>query len=284
MTEEKITYVLDTNILLHEPFAFLSFKEHDVVVPMTVLEELDSIKDRRKDVSRDARVAIRALEDTLVDATPEEVLAGVKLPQTDDLHPSGCLSIFNDYTLEQSEGTLSFNENDNRIITTALHIQRLKPDKKVVLVTKDINMRLKAKGAGLAHVEDYRTDQLIDDIQFLTKGYHKFEGDFWQQIKDCESETEGRNTTHFVDRSVIPSTYINEYLIDEGEHFAGKVVGFDEDKLAILDLSRERLMAKNAWKKDAFVVGRYTISCWTVLPMKLSFIWRINLQANYIAP
>jgi len=247
MTEEKITYVLDTNILLHEPFAFLSFKEHDVVVPMTVLEELDSIKDRRKDVSRDARVAIRALEDTLVDATPEEVLAGVKLPQTDDLHPSGCLSIFNDYTLEQSEGTLSFNENDNRIITTALHIQRLKPGKKVVLVTKDINMRLKAKGAGLAHVEDYRTDQLIDDIQFLTKGYHKFDGDFWQLVKDCESETEGRNTTHFVDRSVIPSTYINEYLIDEGEHFAGKVVGYDEDKLAILDISRERLMAKNAW-------------------------------------
>ena len=247
MIEEKIIYILDTNILLHEPFAFLSFQEHDVVVPMTVLEELDSIKDRRKDVSRDARVAIRALEDTLAQATPEEVLAGVKLPQTDELHPSGCLSIFNDYALEQTSGTLSFNENDNRIINTALHIQAVKSSKKVVLVTKDINMRLKAKGAGLAHVEDYRTDQLIDDIQFLTKGYHKFDGDFWQLVKDCESETEGRNTTHFVDRSVIPSTYINEYLIDEGEHFAGKVVGYDEDKLAILDISRERLMAKNAW-------------------------------------
>jgi len=247
MTEEKITYILDTNILLHEPFAFLSFKEHDVVVPMTVLEELDSIKDRRKDVSRDARVAIRALEDTLVDATPEEVLAGVKLPQNDEQHPSGCLSIFNDYALEKSAGMLSFNENDNRIISTAIHIQEQNKGKKVVLVTKDINMRLKAKGAGLAHVEDYRTDQLIDDIQFLTKGYHKFEGDFWQNIKDCDSESEGRSTTHYVDRNVIPTTYINEYLIDDGEHFAGKVVGYDEEKLAVLDLSRERLMAKNAW-------------------------------------
>ena len=247
MTEEKITYILDTNILLHEPFAFLSFKEHDVVVPMTVLEELDSIKDRRKDVSRDARVAIRALEDTLANATPEEVLAGVKLPENDEQHPSGCLSIFNDYTLDPAKEVLSFNENDNRIISTALHIQELKKGKKVVLVTKDINMRLKAKGAGLSHVEDYRTDQLIDDIQFLTKGYHKFEGDFWQQVKDCESETEGRNTTHYVDREVLPSTYINEYLLDEGEHFAGKVVGFDEEKLAIMDISRERLMSKNAW-------------------------------------
>ena len=247
MTEEKITYILDTNILLHEPFAFLSFKEHDVVVPMTVLEELDSIKDRRKDVSRDARVAIRALEDTLANATPEEVLAGVKLPENDEQHPSGCLSIFNDYTLDPAKEVLSFNENDNRIISTALHIQELKKGKKVVLVTKDINMRLKAKGAGLSHVEDYRTDQLIDDIQFLTKGYHKFEGDFWQQVKDCESETEGRNTTHYVDREVLPSTYINEYLLDEGEHFAGKVVGFDEEKLAIMDICRERLMSKNAW-------------------------------------
>jgi PhoH-like ATPase len=247
MNEEKITYVLDTNILLHEPFAFLSFKEHDVVVPMTVLEELDSIKDRQKDVSRDARVAIRALEDVLVNATPEEVLAGVKLPQNDAEHPSGCLSIFNDYTLEKKTGCLSFNENDNRIISAALYMQEKKSPNKVVLVTKDINMRLKAKGAGLAYVEDYRTDQLIDDIKFLTKGYHKFEGDFWQHVNECESETEGRNTTHYIKRDVLPNTYMNEYLIDESEHFAGKVIGWDDDKLAVTDLSRERLMAKQAW-------------------------------------
>ena len=167
---QQIIYILDTNILLHEPFAFLSFKEHDVVVPMTVLEELDSIKDRRKDVSRDARIAIRALEDTLRDANPEQILAGVKLPQNDEQHPSGCLAIINDYALETTANSLSFNENDNRIINAALYIQKKTPDKKVVLVTKDINMRLKAKGAGLAHVEDYRTDQLIDDIQFLLIG------------------------------------------------------------------------------------------------------------------
>jgi len=247
MTEEKIIYILDTNILLHEPFAFLSFQEHDVVVPMTVLEELDSIKDRRKDVSRDARVAIRALEDILVDASPEQVLAGVQLPQSNEQSPSGCLSIFNDYTLEQTAGTLSFNENDNRIINAAIFIQEKNKNKKVVLVTKDINMRLKAKGAGLAHVEDYRTDQLIDDIKFLTKGYYKFEGDFWQQIKDCDSETEGRNTTHLVDRTIVPLSYINEYLIDESESFAGRVTGFDDQKLAILDIGWDRLMSKTAW-------------------------------------
>lgn len=246
-SEEKIIYILDTNILLHEPFAFLSFKEHDVVVPMTVLEELDSIKDRRKDVSRDARVAIRALEDTLKDATPEQVLAGVKLPQNDEQHPSGCLSIINDYSLNQKARTLSFNENDNRIINAALYIQEHQPANKVVLVTKDINMRLKAKGAGLAHVEDYRTDQLIDDIQFLTKGYHQFEGDFWQQIKDCDSESDGRYTTHFIDKKILPLSYMNEYLIDENESFAGKVTGWNDETVSILDLGRERLLGKAAW-------------------------------------
>ena len=72
-------YVLDTNILLHEPLAFLSFKENDVVVPMTVLEELDYIKDSKKDVARDARVSIRAMEDLLHDATPEELMQGVSM-------------------------------------------------------------------------------------------------------------------------------------------------------------------------------------------------------------
>ena len=244
---EKTIYILDTNILLHEPFAFLSFKEHDVVVPMTVLEELDSIKDRRKDVSRDARVAIRALEDTLSDATPEQVLAGVKLPENDEQHPSGCLSIINDYSLAQTAKTLSFNENDNRIINAALHIQEKTPSSKVVLVTKDINMRLKAKGAGLVHVEDYRTDQLIDDIQFLTKGYHLFAGDFWQQIKACDSESDGRYTTHFIDKNTVPVSYMNEYLIDESESFAGKVTGWNDEKISVLDLGRERLLGKTAW-------------------------------------
>ena len=247
MTEEKIVYVLDTNILLHEPFAFLSFKEHDVVIPMTVLEELDSIKDRQRDVSRDARVAIRALEDILADATPEEVLAGVSLKKPSSEQPSGCLSIFNDYALEKESIKLSTDENDNRIISTALFLQNKYANKQVILVTKDINMRLKAKGAGLAFVEDYRTDQLIDDVQFLTKGYHHFEGDFWEHVSECESESNERNTTHRIKRDLLPQSYMNEYLIDDGEHFAGKVTGWDEDVLSIIDINRDRLMSQQSW-------------------------------------
>ena len=245
--DEKKIYVLDTNILLHEPFAFMSFQEHDVVIPMTVLEELDHIKDRKKDVSRDARIAIRALEDVVKDASPEEVMAGVPLPSNLENQASGHLSIFADHGLGDIPGALPDDENDHKIINAALHLQAKHAPTMVVLVTKDINMRLKAKGAGMAHVEDYRTDQLIDDIQFLAKGFYHFEGNFWDQVTDVDSHTEGRETTHFIDKALIPNAYMNEYLFDDSHSFAARVTAIEEDRVAIQDLGYDRLMGRKAW-------------------------------------
>lgn len=247
-SKDKKIYVLDTNILLHEPFAFLNFQEHDVVIPMTVLEELDHIKDRPKDVSRDARIAIRALEDALKDATPEQMLQGVALPQPHgEPKNSGHLFIVNDHHIKDEIPGLPGGENDHMIINTALYLQREKSPTKVILVTKDINMRLKAKGAGLKLVEDYRTDQLIDDVRFLYKGYYLFPGEFWSQVGECRSEQDGRDTYHYVSRKLLPDAYINEYLTDEAETFAGKVVTISTDEIKILDFGFERLMHRHAW-------------------------------------
>ncbi len=245
--KDKKIYVLDTNILLHDPTAFLNFQEHDVVIPMTVLEELDHIKDKHKDVSRDARVAIRSLEDTLKDATPEAMLQGVDLPCHGDDQQRGRLLIVNDHHLSDQIPGLPGGENDHLIINTALFLQREKAPTKVVLVTKDINMRLKAKGAGLKWVEDYRTDQLIDDVKLLYKGFHRVAGDFWSQIKDCESVTEGRETYHYLPRSLLPHAYINEFLIDEQQTFAGRVVQVSEHQIKVLDIGMDRLMHRHAW-------------------------------------
>jgi PhoH-like ATPase len=242
-------YVLDTNILLHEPLAFLSFKENDVVVPMTVLEELDYIKDSKKDVARDARVSIRAMEDLLHDATPEQMVDGVSMKGLGEglSAPTGSLSIFVDHGLPIDKHVFTSNENDNRIINSALHLQAERAPRQVVLVTKDINMRLKAKGAGLALVEDYRTDQLISDIKYLSKGYHTFKGDFWSGVKLVNSRTEGRDTIHTIERKVLPEAYVNEFLIDESGKFAGIVESLSEDHLEVLDLGFERLMGRRAW-------------------------------------
>jgi PhoH-like ATPase len=247
--ELKKLYVLDTNILLHEPLAFTSFKEHDVVVPMTVLEELDYIKDSKKDVARDARVSIRAMEDLLRDASPEQMLEGVSMADLGSGHasPTGSLSIFADLTMNKTQQVFTSNENDNRIINAALHLQDQFAPREVVLVTKDINMRLKAKGAGMSKVQDYRTDQLITDIKYLSKGYYEFEGEFWSKVKRVESVTEGRDTLHKVDKSLVPDPYINEFLVDEEHSFAGIIEAMDETSLDVLDLGYDRLMSRRAW-------------------------------------
>jgi PhoH-like ATPase len=241
--------VLDTNILLHEPLAFLSFKENDVVVPMTVLEELDYIKDSKKDVARDARVSIRAMEDLLHDATPEQLMSGVSMRGlgAGETAPTGSLSIFVDHGLPLEQHVFTSNENDNRIINSALFLQKEMAPRQVVLVTKDINMRLKAKGAGLALVEDYRTDQLISDIKYLSRGYHTFDDEFWNVVKAVESRTEGRDTIHTIDRKILPDAYVNEFLIDEAGKFAGLVESVSENYLEVLDLGFERLMGRRAW-------------------------------------
>ncbi|BCV38176.1 MULTISPECIES: PhoH family protein [Shewanella] len=249
--DDRKLFVLDTNVLLHEPLAIYSFKEHDVVVPMTVLEELDQIKDRKRDVSRDARVAIRALEDILGGkTTPEQIIKGVPLPSREGhTDATGTLAIFPDHQIEFTIGSLPGDNNDNRIINTALHLQNQYEPRTVVLVTKDINMRLKAKGAGILLVEDYRTDQLIDDIRFLSKGFHQFEGNFWEHLHKVATERHGRHTVHDVPLKDLGDDlfYINQYLLDDESEFCGRVVGRSETSLNVLDLGRDRLMNMEAW-------------------------------------
>ena len=243
-TDRKL-FVLDTNILLHEPLAIYSFKEHDVVIPMTVLEELDRIKDSKRDVARDARVAIRALEHLFHDATPEEITEGIPLSKQEGA--TGTISILADYELDETVKAFTDKEGDNRILNAVLYLQAQRTPRAVVLVTKDINMRLRAKGAGVLYVEDYRTDQLIDDIQYLTKGFQTRPGSFWDSVEDVASYTLGCKTFHKLDRAPFDPTFLNQYVIDEDSDFAARVESIDGDKLTLRDLSRERMMHRKAW-------------------------------------
>ncbi|WP_375752419.1 PhoH family protein [Vibrio sp. HN007] len=243
-TDRKI-FVLDTNILLHEPLAIYSFQEHDVVIPMTVLEELDRIKDSKRDVARDARVAIRGLEDIFRDATPDQISEGI--PFSKDKEATGSISILADFELQETVKAFADKAGDNRILNAVLYIQNKRSPREVVLVTKDINMRLRAKGAGVRFVEDYRTDQLIDDVQYLTKGFHTYEGDFWKNVNRVESKNIGGRTYHTIDDETLEPTFINQYVVDEDTDFAGRIDAIENSKVTIKDLSRERLMHRQAW-------------------------------------
>nr|WP_038222664.1 PhoH family protein [Vibrio mediterranei] len=254
MTNEiKRVYVLDTNVLLHDPMAIYAFEEHRIVIPMTVLEELDRIKDSKKDVARDARVAIRTIEHLVDGASPEDLQAGIVIEHK-GRELNGLLSIFADYLeLHKVDGSrwMPLDSPDNFIINSALFLQQQHKPNEVVLITKDINMRIKARSAGLKHVEDYRKDKIVEDIELLSKGYQRFDGNFWNEITEVSTVVEHGRTYHDIPCLQLGDLYINQYLLDEESDFAAKVVEKKGDHYRLLDLGKEWLSHRKAWGVSA---------------------------------
>jgi PhoH-like ATPase len=116
----------------------------------------------------------------------------------------------------------------------------------VVLVTKDINMRLKARACGI-QAEDYHTDQLVDDIALLPKGYHTISGSFWDTVSKVDTRQDHGRTWHLVQLiDNLPALHINEFIIDE-QGFVGWVKGIKAAEILILDLHKEPLLHQEAW-------------------------------------
>lgn len=136
-------YVLDTNVLIHDPNALLNFQEHRVAIPMTVLEELDKLKTGKHTIAAECRQAIRLIDQVLGEATPEQVEGGVPI-QRGKNGPSGSLSILMSKRAEPITW-LPEHLNDNKIINQLVELKSRHSGVRVVLVTKDINMRLKAR-------------------------------------------------------------------------------------------------------------------------------------------
>jgi PhoH-like ATPase len=247
------TFVLDTNVLLHDPMSVFNFHEHAVVIPMTVLEELDDIKDRKKNVAAEARTAIRMVDEVLGQSTPEAIAQGVEIPVSlkgDSGIELGTLAIHRSPLADASAGRLDdIESNDNRIINCALEIQGRKgAEHQVVLVTKDINMRLKALGAGLDRVEDYRRDQLVSDVELLPSGHLELDLEFWSLVENVETWNEGHKTYHRVPRHIFSEEiYANQYLIDTTDEFAARVSQVEPESVVLLDIGRARLEDMEAW-------------------------------------
>ena len=143
-------YILDTNVLLHDPHSLLNFKENHVLVPIEVIEEIDRFKRESTELGRNARTVSRMLDSFRGDGS---LSAGVKLPN------GGKLEIA---FYKNGHGENGFNGNsvDNRILALAAHIQKEHPKKTTILVSKDINLRIKADALGL-QAEDYETDHVL---------------------------------------------------------------------------------------------------------------------------
>lgn len=243
-SNQPILYVLDTNVLIHDPNALLNFEEHHVAIPMTVLEELDKLKSGQHSVAAECRQAIRLIDKTLGDASPQDVELGVAI-QRGKSGPKGLLSIL---MSKRAEPNIILPEhlNDNIIINQLIDLHAREPNLPVVLVTKDINMRLKARACGIA-AEDYSTDQLVDDVSLLPNGYHNMTGSFWDRVRNVDTRQDHGRTWHQVQLiDNLPAVHINEFIIDE-QGFVGWIKEIQSDKLLILDLHQEPLLHQEAW-------------------------------------
>lgn len=236
-------YVLDTNVLIHDPNALLNFQEHQVAIPMTVLEELDQLKAGKHSVAAECRQAIRLIDKVLGDATPEQVELGVPI-QRDKSGPCGSLSILMSKGADSS--ALPDDLNDNKIINQVVDLQRRTAGVPVVLVTNDINMRLKARACGVAS-EDYHTDKLVDDVGQLSRGYHSLSGSFWDRVSKVDTHQGHGRTWHRVQLiDNLPAVHINEFILDE-QGFVGWIKGIKADELLLLDMHQEPLLHQEAW-------------------------------------
>lgn len=237
-------YVLDTNVLIHDPSAILKFQEHQVVIPMIVLEELDKLKMGQQSIAADCRQAIRQIDRIIGDAMPSEIAKGVPILRDDD-ETRGSLSILLD-SFDQPSPVLPTNLNDNKIINSLVKLQQNNPKFDVTLITKDINMRLKAKGCGIA-AQDYYNDQLLSDVDLLEQGFHSLKGSFWQEQHQVETFHDATGTYHKVLKEVLPeNVHINHFIIDEQE-FVGRITSIDDETVTLIDLPKEHLMQQQAW-------------------------------------
>lgn len=241
-------YVLDTNVLIHDPNAMLNFEEHGVVIPMTVLEELDKLKMGQSHIAADCRAAIRLIDKLLGQASSKEIEAGVPIERAPD-ESSGTIAVL--MPMRGQESLLPDNINDNRIINDVAALQAKHSAKRYVLVSKDINMRLKAKACGI-EAEDYHNDQLVSDVKQLSLGYFELEGSFWDRVEHVDTKQETGNTWHrLITAEVLnaideEAVFPNQFILDE-QGFVGRVISTNEEHVVLRHLQPDQLMAQEAW-------------------------------------
>ncbi|KAB8181081.1 AAA family ATPase [Lysobacter maris] len=242
MTRSKRIYVLDTNVLMHDPTALFKFEEHDVFLPMQVIEELDNGKKGNSEASRNARQVSRFLNE-LIEAQGGKgsIHEGIVLNRPNGLQLRG----------EHSSGRLLFQTDnfdagkrfgavvpDNAILGAILALKEAEPTVPVVFVSKDINLRIKASIAGIVS-EDYENDRALDDFSLLYAGATALPEDFWQRNgKDLKSWTDKGRTFYEIARGEPgegeEAWYPNQFLYLPGDDQSEmKVVRITDDKVVM---------------------------------------------------
>ncbi len=247
-------FVLDTNVLMHDPSAIFRFQEHDLFLPMMVLEELDNNKKGRSEVARNARQASRFIEELIVDAGQKQIEAGITLNSV----------LSNDEENQTSSGRLFFQTRsykatlpdylpgslpDNNILGTTLALSEKFDSHDITLVTKDINLRIKAAALGIK-VEDYHNDRVLEDVDLLYTGTIKLKEDFWDQhAREMDSWLEEGRTFYKLHGPEVKNWHPNAFLSsqDEEQPFEALVRTIDDDTAVIETTKDYQSSTRSVW-------------------------------------
>ena len=241
MTQEprRRIFVLDTNVLMHDPTAIFRFDEHDVFLPMMVLEELDANKKGMSEAARNARQVSRFIDELIHALNKQQIDSGIVLPGGHRLNGNGNRKpgrMFFQTRLSQPllPDTLPGHRADNTILEYCLSLQEQHPESRVTLVSKDINLRIKATIVGV-YAEDYFNDKTLDDADLLYTGATALPDDFWESHSQAmDSWQEDGRTFYRVQGPLTKDWTTNEFLFTEdGSNFEAVVRESDEDNSVI---------------------------------------------------
>ena len=179
-------FVLDSNVLMHDPTSLFRFQEHDVYITMVTLEELDNNKKGMSEVARNARQTSRFL-DEIISSAISDIDEGISLQPHGSKNATGRLFLQTQAISSVLPMRLASGSADNQIIGVVKFLHETYPNRTVALVSKDINMRIKARALGLA-AEDYFNDKVLEDTDLLFSGIQELPVDFWDKHgKEMES-------------------------------------------------------------------------------------------------
>ena len=245
-------FVLDTNVLMHDPTSLFRFEEHDVYLPMMTLEELDNHKKGMSEVARNARQVSRTLDALIANVDDDAIEAGIPLAKLGNKDAKGRLYFQTKLGAAPLPEGLPSGKADNQILGVVRALEEEMAGRAIVLVSKDINMRIKARAMGLP-AEDYFNDHVLEDTDLLYSGIVQLPEDFWDSHgKDIESWQENRNgyssTFYRITGPVVPSLMVNQFVYlepkDGDSPFYAQVKQIN-GKTAVLETLRDYSHNKN---------------------------------------
>jgi PhoH-like ATPase len=245
-------FVLDTNVLLHDPTSLFRFDENNVYLPMIVLEELDNHKKGLSEVARNARSISRTLDELLA-AKHNNIENGIPLNLTGHAEATGTLFFqTQELPVPEIKGFVN-TKADNYILGVVRALQVLHAHTEVVLVSKDINMRIKANALNIP-AEEYYSDHVVDDLDLLYSGYMELPSNFWSKhSKNMESwQNPKTGTTYYrLQGPLIPEFYINQMVYldpqDGSIPFYAQVVELDAKSVLLQTLTDYTHNKNNIW-------------------------------------